>query len=109
MFVSFLRRGYMKERPCDLNQKNKRLRDSRDALKLKNYEKSQDNKKLRDRNTEITESRDLWKARSKEIERQLDAAREETEFERIHVKKERERADRLQSELDTIWKKKSGA
>lgn len=99
----------MKERPCDLNQKNKRLRDSRDTLKLKNREKSQDNKRLRDRNVEITENRDLWKTRSKELERQLHAAKEETELERIRVKEERERADRLQAELETIWKKKSGS
>lgn len=99
----------MKERPCDLNQKNKRLQDSRDALKLKNREKSHDNKKFRDRNAEITENRDAWKARSKEFERQLHTARKETEIERIRLNEERERADRLQLELEIIWKKKSGA
>lgn len=99
----------MKERPCDLNQKNKRLQDSRDTLKLKNREKSQDNKKLRDRNAEITENRDVWKARSKEFEHQLYTARKETELERIRLNEERERADRLQAELESIWKKKSGA
>lgn len=98
----------MKERICDLNQKNKRLRDSRDTLKDKNREKSNQNKKLRDRNAEITENRDLWKTRSKEFERQLHAAREEIELERIHVKEERERADKLQTELENILKKKSG-
>jgi hypothetical protein len=104
----------MKERPCDLNQKNKRLQKSRDTLKLKNREKYLDNKKLRDRNVEITENRDEWKAYSKELasqkeglEQQLHVSREEIERERIRTKEERERADQLQAELETILKKKS--
>lgn len=103
-----------KERPCDQNQKIKRLQKSRDALKLNNREKTQHNKKLRDRNVEITESRDQWKARNKELnrqkeelEQQMQAAKEEIERERMRADEERNRANKLQAEIETVWKKKS--
>ncbi len=105
-----------KERLCELNQKIKRLRTSRDDLKLNNREKTLCNKKLRDRNVEITENRDQWKARSKELDRQkeemeqqIQATKEELERERMRADKERERADKLQAEIETVWKKKSRA
>jgi DNA repair exonuclease SbcCD ATPase subunit len=89
-----------KERPGELNQKIKRLRVSRDGLKLNNREKARNNKKLRDRNEELSENRDQWKARSKELsrqkedlEQQIQTAREETERERMRADEERERAD----------------
>ena len=103
-----------KERPCELNQKIKRLKTSRDELKLNNRDKAQRNKKLRDRNVEVTENRDQWKARSKELnrqkedlERQIQAAKEEAERERMRADEERKRADGLQAEIEAIWKKKS--
>jgi hypothetical protein len=105
-----------KERPGELNQKIKRLKISRDELKLNNREKAQQNKKLRDRNVEITENRDLWKARSKELdlqkedlEQQIQAAKEETERERMRANEERRRADKLQADIESILKKKSRA
>lgn len=98
-----------KARPGELNQKIKRLQESRDGLKCRNYEKSLRNKALRDRTVEITENRDQWKARSKELDRQLQAAMEEIERERIRADEERERADKLQNEIETVWGKKSRA
>lgn len=105
-----------KERPCELNQKLKRLRTSRDELKLNNREKTQRNKKLRDRNVEIADSRDQWKARHKEVhrqkedlEQQMQVATEEIERERMRANIERERADKLQAEIESILKKKSRA
>lgn len=102
-----------KERPGELNQKIKRLTESRDQLKLKNREKSRQNKALRDRNIEITENRDKWKARSQElecqkedIEQQVQAVKKEIEQERIKADQERDRADKLQAEIETVWKKK---
>jgi chromosome segregation ATPase len=116
-----------KERPGELNQKIKRLRTSRDLLKDKNYEKSQQNKKNCDRIAEITDSRDHWKARSKELDRQkeelgqqiqdaqkelqaaqekIQAAKEETELERTRADEVRKRADTLQSEIEAMLKKK---
>ena len=50
-----------KARPAELNQKIKRLKESRDDLKCHNLEKSLRNKALRDRTVEITENRDQWK------------------------------------------------
>ena len=98
-----------KARPGDLRQQLKRVRNSRDNLKNINREKATVNKKLRDRNVEITENRNQWKARSKELDRQLQAIQEEAELERIRADKERERADRLQAEMDAIREKKSRA
>lgn len=105
-----------KERPGELNQKIKRLKTSRDELKLNNREKAQRNKKLRDRNVEITENRDRWKAHSKELihqkedlERQIQAAKDETKRERMRADEERKRADRLQAEIEAILKKKPRA
>lgn len=104
-----------KNRPTELNKKIKRLKTSRDGLKLNNRGKNLINQKLRDRNSEITESRDQWKARHKELlsqkeelEKLLQAAREETERECIRVEEERKRADKLQAEIKMVWKKKSG-
>jgi hypothetical protein len=109
-----------KERPGELNQKIKRLRTSRDELKLNNREKTKRNKKLQDRNVEITESRDQWKVRSKELSKKLDSqkrdleqqiqvAKDEAERERMRADKELERANKLQVEIEIIFKKKSGA
>jgi chromosome segregation ATPase len=103
-----------KQRPTELNQKIKRLRASRDGLKLNNREKTLINQKLRDRNVEITESRDHWKTRSKELDRQREAleqqiqvAKEETACERMRADEERNRAEKLQTEIESILKKKS--
>lgn len=105
-----------KERPGELNQKIRRLQESRDGLKLNIREKAKQNKKLRDRNAEIAENRDQWKNRSKELirqkedlEQQIEAAKEETERERMRADEERKRADKLQAEIEVIWKKKSRA
>lgn len=67
------------------------------------------NKKLRDRSVELAENRDQWKARSKELDRQLQVVQEEAECERMRADKERERADKLQAEIETVWGKKSRA
>jgi hypothetical protein len=102
-----------KERPTELNKKLKRLRKSRDNLKLNNREKNLINQKLRDRNVEITESRDQWKMRSKELieqkkdlEQQVLIAQKEIEQERMKAERERERADKLQAEIEAVLKKK---
>jgi hypothetical protein len=103
-----------KERPTELNKKLKRLRESRDNLKLNNREKNLINQKLRDRNVEITESRDQWKMRSKELiqqkkdlEQQVLIAQREIEQERMKADLERERANKLQAEIEEVLKKKS--
>lgn len=96
-----------KARPGDLRQQMNRVRNSRDNLKNINREKAVMNKKLRDRSVELAGSRDQWKAHSKELARQLQAAKEETELERIRADKERERADTLQAEIEAVWGKKS--
>lgn len=98
-----------KARPGDLRQQLRRVRSSRDNLKNINREKAAVNKKLRDRSVELAENRDQWKARSKELNYQLQAAREEIERERMQVNKERERADRLQAEIDAVREKKPRA
>lgn len=98
-----------KARPGDLRRQMNRVKNSRDNLKNINREKAVINKKLRDRSVELTESRDQWKAQSKELDRQLQAAKEETELERMRADKERRRADRLQAEIEAVWGKKSRA
>jgi DNA repair exonuclease SbcCD ATPase subunit len=106
----------LKERPYELNQKLKRVQASRDDLKSNNREKSLQNKKLRDRNAEITQSRDMWKSRNKELEKALERHKEDLilqiettnkaiEEERKRTEKERERADFLQAEIEDIKKK----
>ena len=89
-----------KARPGDLRQQMNRVRESRDNLKSIHRKKAEMNKKLRDRSVELAENRDQWKARSKELDRQLQIAQEETES---------ERADRLQAKIETVWGKKSRA
>jgi len=98
-----------KARPGDLRQQMNRVRNSRDNLKNINREKAAINKKLRDRNVELAENRDQWKARSKELDNQLQAVQEEAERERIRADKECERADKLQTGIEAIWEKKSRA
>ncbi len=95
------------DRPGDLRQEMNRVRLSRDNLKNINREKAAMNKKIRDRNAELVENRDQWKARSKELDDQLQTAREEIEFERMRADRERERADKLQTEIEVVWGKKS--
>jgi len=98
-----------KARPGDLRQQMNRVRSSRDNLKSINREKAAINKKLRDRSVELAESRAQWKARSTELDRQLQASQEEAARERMRADKERERADKLQAEIETVWGKKSRA
>jgi hypothetical protein len=106
----------LKERPYQLNQKLKRVQASRDNMKASNREKMYQNKALRDRNVEITQSRDMWRSRSLELEkvlanqredleRQIETAKKAIEDEKMRVEKERERADLLQVELEDIKKK----
>lgn len=94
-------------RPGDLRQEINRVRISRNHLKDVCREKTTMNKKIRDRNVELTDNRDKWKTRSKELEKQLKAAQEETRQERIRADQERERADKLQTEVEIILEKKS--
>jgi chromosome segregation ATPase len=100
------KRGY---RPGDLRQEMNRIRLSRDNLKNMNREKAAANKKIRDRNAELDKSRDQWKERSKDLDRQLQTALEEAEFERVRADKERERANKLEAEIEEVWGKKSRA
>lgn len=51
------------ETPRDLRKKNKRIKESRDALKERNREKSVDLKKNRGALDDLKKSRDSWKAR----------------------------------------------
>jgi len=106
----------LKERPYELNQKLKRIQASRDNLKANNREKVLQNKKLRDRNVEITESRDMWRSRTKELEKALDdqrrdlttqiqAANEKIEEEKQRVENEKKQADFLRVEIEEIKKK----
>lgn len=107
-----------KERPGELRHKINRLKVSRDTLKAHNREKAQNNKKLRDRNIEITTSRDHWKARcteldvqiecqKEELEKQIQNAQEDAARQRMRAEEEKKRADALQDEIETVWKKKS--
>jgi len=105
-----------KNRPTELNKRIKRLEISRNGLKINNREKNLINQKLRDRNVEITESRDKWKIRHKELKREKEeleqlfqGAQEEIERQRIRADAERDRADKLQAEIEMVWGKKSRA
>lgn len=97
-----------KDRPGDLRREMNRVRQSRATLRKRNLEKTAMNKKLRDRNVELAERGDRWRAQSYDQERQLKEIREELERERERANQERERADKLQVEIETIWGKKSG-
>lgn len=96
------------ERPGDLRQEINRVRVSRNHLKDVCREKTAINKKIRDRNVELTEGRDKWKSKSKELEGHLKEAKKETAREQARADQEKERADKLQAEIEMILKKKSG-
>lgn len=106
----------LQERPYQLNQKLKRMQTSRDNLKSNNREKVAENKALRDRNKELTESRDFWRSKSKDLKKmlanqkeeltnQIEAANKVAEIEKKRLEEERERADLLQREIEAIKKK----
>ena len=106
----------LKEQPGELNRKLKRMQSSRDNLKECNREKTLQNKRLRDRNVEITDNRDKWKSRCRELEEDLVRQREELrlqieavnqaiEQEKIHRDREHERAELLQEEIEALKKK----
>ncbi len=111
-----------KERPGDLHKKISRLRESRDGIKQNSLQKTLMNKKLRDRNAEISASRDFWKERNRdltraqyELEQKLQISQKEVEYERTRADQERMRADeerdrseKLKEEIENIRKKKSG-
>jgi hypothetical protein len=103
-----------KERPAELNKKIKRLKCSRDNLKECNRQKTQINKKLRDRTVEITTSRDSWRKQcenyqraQEEFEQKLEISLVEVEKERARANVERERAEKLEIEIEKIRGEKS--
>lgn len=105
-----------RQRPTELNKKIKQLRSSRDNLKDHNRQKSLYNKRLRDRNVEITTSRDHWKMQcsehelvQKELRDELKASQAELEQERTRANLECERVKKLESEIEKIRGKKSGS
>lgn len=107
-----------KQRPTELNKKIKRLRSSRDSLKDLNRQKTLNNKKLRDRTVEITTSRDYWKEQcqeeckehelvQRELREKLNVSQAELESERTRANLERERAEKLEKEIERIRGEKS--
>jgi hypothetical protein len=106
----------LKELPGELNRKLKRMQFSRDNLKECNREKTQQNKRLRDRNVELTENRDKWKSHCRELEEEFKCQREELrlqiesanqaiEQEKIQKDREHKRAELLQAEIEELKKK----
>lgn len=106
----------LKETPYALNQKLKRIQASRDNLKKSNREKMLQNKKLRDRQVEITQSRDMWRSRTQELEKagnvlkqdyeqQLKIAQQQAENEKLRAEKERARAALLAIQIEDLKKK----
>lgn len=94
------------ERPGDLRQEMNRVRNAKNHLKDVCRDKTAMNKKLRDRNVELTENRDKWKIKSKELEDQLETAQKEVERERKRADHEQERAEKLRAEIETVLEKK---
>jgi hypothetical protein len=90
------------------------------CLKELNRQKTLHNKKLRDRSVEITASRDYWKkqyaeeCRERELAQgelleKLNASQADLGLERIRANLERERAEKLEKEIERIREKKSGS
>ena len=103
-----------KELPSDLRKKIVRLKTAKKKLKVKNGEKTKNNKALRDRTAEIKESRDAWQKKYEEkkkesnlLEENLKIAEAERDQARDRAKLELERAEQLQRELAELRKKKS--
>lgn len=63
-----------------LRKKVKRVEESRSSIKDKNREKSAAIKKSQDRQSELEESRDLWKAKYKQSKKERDELAEEYEY-----------------------------
>ena len=59
----------LKEESRALRKKSKRVEESRDAIKTKNLKKSKIIKSYMDRQTELEDNRDSWKAKYKESEK----------------------------------------
>ena len=57
--------------------------------------------------TQNCESRDQWKNRSKELMRHKEDLEQQIEAVKEEANRERMRAEQLQNEIETIWKKKS--
>ena len=109
-----------RQRPTELNKKIKQLLSSRDNLKGVGRQKTVCSKKLRDRNVEITTSRNYWKKQCKDLHKahqveqkefseKLNASKIELELEHGRANLERERAEKLEAEIEKIRKKKPGS
>ena len=103
-----------KDRPTELHKIIKRLKYSRDQLKELSREKTSLNKKLRDRNVELTTNRDYWRDKCSESEdaqqklnQTIQACQEEVERERRRVQSKSEHAEQLKLELSALREKKS--
>lgn len=104
------------KKPGELNQQLRRMKKSRDDLKEANRQKAQEIKALRDRNVEIKESRNMWKARCQEIQKSIEIQKEELkqELDAVHLAIEEERSlkekesdclSALHAELEELKKK----
>ena len=107
-----------KERPGELKREMKRIRDSRNKHKERNREQALKNRRLQDRNQEITCSRDKWKnvyekscekmnSLKKELLEKLRIAEEEAQQERKKAEEAKKLAEQLQYEMDIALQKKT--
>ncbi len=107
----------IKERPGELRREMKRIRDSRNKHKEQNREQALKNRRLQDRNQEITFSRDSWKnacqqsreemeALKKELLEKLRTAEKEAQQERQKAEEAKKLAEQLQCEMEIALQKK---
>ena len=108
----------IKERPGEIRRELQRVRASRNQHKEKNREQTLKNKRLEDRNQEITLSRDKWKSACKqsreelkalkrELLKKLENAQEETQRERQKAEEAQKQAEELQREMEATLQKKT--
>jgi hypothetical protein len=107
-----------KERPGEIRRELQRVRTSRNKHKEKVCEQSLKNKRLKDRNQEITLSRNKWKNAYKqsheelkilkrELIEKLKAAHKETRQECQKVEELQKQSEQLQYEMENLLEKKT--
>ena len=87
-----------------LRKKFKRIEDSRSAIKTKSREKGKTIKAFQDRQTELQESRNQWKAMCKGKEKEIEELKSEHQKAAKILKMELEKLQQIIQEVEMVKK-----
>lgn len=98
-------KSHVKKEACSLRKKLKRTENSRNLNKAKSRDKSKIIKAAQDREQELKESRDMWKTKHKEQEKESDKLRRDLKLLANQLQMSEEDLQKIRDEFNELKKK----